>query len=175
MVDRALRQRRGPAHAAAAVLTVFVAAMSAAAAYFSVRTGQAHAAEAQRQEVLTAAKQEAVNLTSQNHTTIDRDLDHMIEGTTGDLRSDLDKQRARYRDTFVKNKLRAEGSAVDAGLVTMRDHSATVLVVIDQMVRSDAKGNDELAQPRHYRLELDMSRVDGRWLASGLRAAGLVS
>jgi Mce-associated membrane protein len=169
------RDRHGPAGAVAAGLGVLVVAMLAVTAYLTVRTSRADAAEELRQEVLAAARQEAVNLTSQDHTSIDRDLDRMVRGTTGDLRADLDRQRARYRDTFVKNALRAEGSATEAGVVTMRDHSATVLVVIDQVVRSDAKGGAGTPQTRHYRLELDMSRVDGRWLASGLRAAGLVS
>lgn len=157
----------------AGALAALAVAMVAASAYFLLATRREATVQARRQDVMTAARAEAVNLTSQNYSTIDRDLDRMIGGTTGDLKADLAKQRNRYRDTFVKNKLRAQGNATEAGLVTMRDRAATVLVVIDQVVRSDTKNAQ--VQPRHYRLELDMSHVDGKWLASGLRAAGLVS
>lgn len=173
-VDPARPRRRYPVRTVlAGLLAALAVAMVAASTYFVVDTRQADAAQARRQDALTAARQEAVNLTSQDFTTIDRDLDRMIGGTTGALRDDLDKQRGRYRDTFVQNKLTAQGTAVQAGLVTIRDRAATVLVVVDQVVRSG--GKDKQVQPRHYRLELDMSQVGGRWLASGLRAAGLVS
>ena len=173
-IPRPRRWHRGPAPATTAGMLAVVAVMLVAAStYFLLATRQDAVAETQRQDVMTAARQEAVNLTSQDYATIDRDLKRMINGTTGDLRDDLGRQRGAYRDTFVKNKLRARGNATEAGLVTMRDRAATVLVVIDQVVRSDSK--DKQVQPRHYRLELDMSRIDGRWLASGLRAVGLVS
>lgn len=157
----------------AAALGVLAVALASCSVYFAVATHRDATAQAGRQDVLDAARAEAVNLTSQDYSTIDRDLDRMIGGTTGDLRTDLGKQRDRYRTTFVQNKLRAQGSATEAGLVTMRDRAATVLVVIDQVVRTGTKNAQ--VQPRHYRLELDMSHVNGKWLASGLRAAGLVS
>ncbi|HEX5496830.1 MAG TPA: hypothetical protein VFX70_19885 [Mycobacteriales bacterium] len=157
----------------AGVLAVLAVALVAFSGYLVLATRQEAATQARRQDVLSAARTEAVNLTSQDYSTIDRDLNRMIGGTTGDLKKDLGKQRGQYRDTFVKGRLRARGSATEAALVTMRDRVATVLVVVDQVVRSDAKNSQ--VEPRHYRLELDMSHVDGRWLASGLRAAGLVS
>ena len=171
---RSPRVRRPPAPVTVAGMLAVVAVMLVAAStYFLLATRQDAVAETQRQDVMTAARQEAVNLTSQDYATIDRDLARMIGGTTGDLREDLRKQRTTYRDTFVRNKLRAQGNATEAGLVTMRDRAATVLVVIDQVVRTD--GKDKQLQSRRYRLELDMTHIEGQWLASGLRAAGLVS
>jgi len=173
-IPRPRRWHRGPAPATTAGMLAVVAVMLVAAStYFLLATRQDAVAETQRQDVMTAARQEAVNLTSQDYATIDRDLARMIGGTTGDLREDLRKQRTTYRDTFVRNKLRAQGNATEAGLVTMRDRAATVLVVIDQVVRTD--GKDKQLQSRRYRLELDMTHIEGQWLASGLRAAGLVS
>lgn len=142
-------------------------------AWLVIQVRAADADDVRQQDVLAAAKQQAVNITSQNYKTIDKDMDRMIDGATGDLKSDLDGQQDRNRATFTTNKLIAKSTASAAGLVTIHERSATVLVVIDQMVTSDAKNSG--AQPRHYRLELDMSLVDGRWLASDLRAAGLVS
>lgn len=158
-----------------AVLGVVVVGLAGASVYFGVAVHRADTEERVRHEVIAAAKQEAVNLTSQDYATIARDFDRMLAGATGDLRSDLDSQRSRYGDTFVKNKLRAEGAATDAGLVTMRGGQATVLVVVDQTVRSESKGKQQAFTTRRYRLELDMAQVNGRWLAANLRAAGLVS
>lgn len=176
MTDQATggRRRWRPTPVPVAVaLAVLAVALVAASTYFVIATRRTGADEDRRQDVLAAARQQAVNLTSQDYTSIDADLDRMVHGTTGALADDLGKQRSRYRDTFTKNKLKAQGSATDAALVTIRDRVATALVAVDQVVRSDVK--DKQPQTRHYRLELDMTQVDGRWLASGLRAAGLVS
>ena len=118
---RSPRVRRPPAPVTVAGMLAVVAVMLVTAStYFLFATRQHTAAQAQREDVMTAARQEAVNLTSQDYATIDRDLARMIGGTTGDLREDLRKQRTTYRDTFVRNKLRAQGNATEAGALPVR-------------------------------------------------------
>jgi Mce-associated membrane protein len=58
---------------------------------------------------------------------------------------------------------------LEAGVVSMDEDSATVVVVADSQVTN--KSTDE-PQPRHYRLQLDLVLEDGRWLTSDLQFVG---
>ena len=58
---------------------------------------------------------------------------------------------------------------LEAGLVSLDDDSARVLVVADSTV-TNAAGSDP--QRRHYRLQLDLARHGQRWLVSDLQFVG---
>ena len=56
-----------------------------------------------------------------------------------------------------------------AGVVSMDDDSARVIVVADSSVTNV---NAPDPQPRHYRLPLDLVRSGDRWLTSDLEFVG---
>jgi Mce-associated membrane protein len=155
---------------AVALLAVLVVALAVACAVLLARSRSAEAAEADRAELLAAAKQEAVNLTSQDHRTVATDLRRTADGATGPLRADLDQRRAQTEQVVRKNKVVARGSALDAGIVARQGDSATVIVAVDSTVTSTASATPT---SRRYRFQLDLSRVGGRWLVSNLTALGL--
>jgi Mce-associated membrane protein len=129
----------------------------------------ARAAASSHADVLAAARQEAVNLTSQDYHTVDADLSRMADGATGQLRMDLDQRVGQAKQVVVANKAVARGVAVEAGLVALNGDQATVLVAVDSTVSS---GSTATAN-RRYRFQLDLTRVGDRWLVSNLTALGL--
>ena len=161
----AVRRRPAP------LLGVLAVALAATSAVLWLGTRSAAADAADRAAVLTAARQEAVNLTSQDYRTVDADLGRMADGATGQLRADLEQRAAAAKQVGVKNKAVARGVAVDAGLVVFDGDSATVVVAVDSTV-SSAGAN---ATSRRYRFQLDLARVGDRWLVADLTAVGLTA
>jgi Mce-associated membrane protein len=152
-------------------LGLLVVALAASSAVLWAGGRSAGAAAATRADVLAAARQEAVNLTSQDYRTVDADLRRMADGATGQLRDDLDQRTGQAKQVVVRNKAVARGVAVEAGLVAVHGDSATAVVAVDSMVSSGNAG----AATRRYRFQLDLTRVGGRWLVSNLTAVGLTS
>ncbi len=153
------------------LLGLLVIALAAGSLVLWAGSRSAGAADATRADILAAARQEAVNLTSQDYRTVDADLRRMADGATGQLRDDLDRRSTEAKQVVVKNKAVARGVAVEAGLVVLRDDSATALVAVDSTVTSGGTASAS----RRYRLQLDLTRVGDRWLVSNLTAIGLTS
>jgi Mce-associated membrane protein len=146
---------------------VVLLAVTGGVLWFGARSASAESAT--RAEALAAARQEAVNLTSQDYRTVDADLRRMVDGATGQLRADLEQRSAETKQVVVKNKAMARGVAVDAGLVVLDGAAATVVVAVDSTVSSTGAP----AANRRYRFQLDLTRVGGRWLVANLTAVGL--
>ena len=153
------------------LLGLLVIALATASLLLWAGSRSANAAAATRADVLAAARQEAVNLTSQDYRTVDADLRRMADGATGQLRDDLDQRSTAAKQVVVKNRAVARGVAVEAGLVVLHDGSATALVAVDSTVTTGGTASAS----RRYRFQLDLARVGGRWLVSNLTAVGLAS
>jgi Mce-associated membrane protein len=152
-------------------LGLLVVALATASALLWADGRAAAATARDRADVLAAARQEAVNLTSQDYHTADADLGRMADGATGQLRDDLDQRAGPAKQVVVQNKAVARGVAVEAGLVVLNGDQATALVAVDSTVSSGSAA----AASRRYRFQLDLTRVGGRWLVSNLTAVGLTS
>jgi Mce-associated membrane protein len=154
-----------------AVLGLLVIALAVTSAVLWSAGRSATATAATRADVLAAARQEAVNLTSQDYRTVDADLRRMADGATGQLADDLTRRAGEAKQVVVKNKAVARGMAVEAGLVAVHGDAATALVAVDSTVTSGSAASAN----RRYRFQLDLTRVGGRWLVSNLTAVGLDS
>jgi Mce-associated membrane protein len=163
------RDRRRPV--GALLLAVLAVLLAAASAVLWVGTRSTAADAARRADALTAARQEAVNLTSQDYHTVDADLGRMADGATGQLRADLEQRVAETKQVVLKNRAVARGVPVDAGLITMNGDQAAAIVAVDSTV-SSAGG---APTTRRYRFQLDLSRVGNRWLVANLTAVGLTA
>ncbi|MDQ1626593.1 MAG: Mce-associated rane protein [Actinomycetota bacterium] len=158
-----------------AVAVVAVAAL-VGVALLVPRVGDAAQRDARRTEVLTAARQAAVNFTTLDYRHLDRDLGRVLAGATGDFRSQFRRGSKDLRSLVSANKAVSQGEVLEAGLVSADADSARVLVVADSTVTNTAS-----PQPRrrHYRIQLDMVRqpsaargAAGRWLVRDLTFVG---
>ncbi|MCP9952984.1 nuclear transport factor 2 family protein [Actinomadura madurae] len=68
-------------------------------------------------------------------------------------------------DQVTKAKAKATVSDVDAALVSMDGDSAEVMVSLTGTVTNDKVKN---GTPQGYRYQMELTRVDDRWLVSGL-------
>ncbi|TFV31566.1 hypothetical protein E4K10_05085 [Streptomyces sp. T1317-0309] len=87
----------------------------------------------------------------------------MLKGAPGEFKKEFAAQTAQLTKLVAQNKSVSEGQVLEAGIVRSDAHSARVLVVADSKVTNTAAPE---GQARTYRLQLDLTRVAGRWLTS---------
>jgi Mce-associated membrane protein len=116
-----------------------------------------------RQAVVAAARQQAVDLLTIDYRTATRDLQRIIDGSTGDQQRLYRDQLTAFPGVLRQTKSVSTGQVIAAGLVSYGHGKAEVAVAVNQSVRS-AAANGQVNTAR--RMVLDLVRVHGRWLVS---------
>ncbi|MFG3422628.1 hypothetical protein ACIBTZ_24400 [Micromonospora sp. NPDC049460] len=127
--------------------------------------------EKARQGAVAAAKQASVDFVSVSAASVDRDLQRISAGATGDFKEEFTRGQSQVRAAVVENKVESHGSALRAALVSGDRRRAVVLVAVDATVKN-VKAPE--GRPSHYRIQMDMVRDEdsGAWLVSRLQFAG---
>lgn len=125
-----------------------------------------------RQAALQAARQQAVNLTTISFSTADRDLGRIIAAATGTLKTQFEGQRAQFPAVLRRDKSVSVGTVLAAGVTSQTRTTVEALVAVDASVSTAAS---EKSGPvvKHYRMDMRLVRVGGRWLVSQVAFAGL--
>jgi Mce-associated membrane protein len=118
---------------------------------------------------LAAARQTAVNFVSVSASSVDRDLQRIVAGATGEFKDEFTRGQAQVRAAIVENKVESTGTVLRAGLVSGDRRSAVVLVAVDATVKN-VKSPE--GRPSHYRIQVDVTRDGGAWLVSRLQFVG---
>ncbi|GAA0725451.1 hypothetical protein Drose_22210 [Dactylosporangium roseum] len=153
------------------VLAVLMCAALAAGIVFGSRWYGDRTLDRAHQQALAAAKQTTVNFVSVSAASVDRDLQRISDGATGDFHDEFARGRAQVRAAIVENDVESRGTVLRAALVSGDRHSAVVLVAVDATVRN-AKAPEGRAS--HYRIQVDVTHDagSGRWLVSRLQFVG---
>ncbi|WP_130335776.1 hypothetical protein [Micromonospora kangleipakensis] len=161
----------GRRRALAGLLAVLLAAALAAAGVYGHRWYVDRATDQARRDAVAAARQASVNFVSVSAASVDRDLQRIVAGATGDFRDEFTRGQAQVRTAVVENKVQSQGSVLRAGLVSGDRRHAVVLVAVDATVRN-VKAPD--GRPSHYRIQVDLVRDkdSGDWLVSRLQFVG---
>lgn len=149
-----------------------VAGLAAAAVLLAVATGllavtlhdSSNAAQ-QREAVLIAARQEAVNLTNLNRQAGGREFDAVLAGSAGSLRQQLSGGRSAFLKALGSNNVTSAGTVLDAGIMSMTSSTATVLLNVKATVRNKQTYAPET---RLYHWQAALVYSGGRWLMSSL-------
>ena len=130
--------------------------------------------DAERQAALQAARQQAVNLTSIDHRTAERDIDRVLALATGELAEQFEREQEQLAEVLQRNRAASEGEVLGAGLVQLDDRAATALVAVDAFVTT-AENEGGAPTVQRYRMSIDLRRVGDRWLAERVLFAGAPS
>ena len=122
-----------------------------------------------RADILRAAKQSALNLTSIDNREFAEDVQRVLDGSTGAFRSDFEARAEDLESVLKDNQVISQGDVVEAGIVRHDERTATALVVVDSEVRNTAAPEGRV---NTYRMRLELERVGGRWLTSMLEFVG---
>jgi Mce-associated membrane protein len=152
-----------------AVLVVLLVLLAGGALLGAVKLRDAAKRDDARAAAVSAARQEALNLTSIDGKDIDADLKRVQDGATGGFAKDFAARAKDLKTVLAENAVLAEGHVIDAALVRGDLDTATVLVVVDSTVKN--KGVPSGRQ-NTYRMQLDLERHGSRWLTSALQFVG---
>jgi Mce-associated membrane protein len=142
---------------------VLIALVSSAAAGYLLLTREQ--AEDARQDALAAARQYAVDLTTYDFATVDADFQRFARHGTKAFRASYATTIAASKPGIVKAQARSLGTVEGAGLESYSDDRASVLVAVDQEVRSAAKPGVTVDRSR---IRLTLVRSGDGWLVAAV-------
>jgi Mce-associated membrane protein len=161
----AARTARGLTSVPALLLAgVAIVAATVAVLLLSHRLSQESAAAQRRDDILQAARQEGVNVTTLDHRSVDRDIGRVLSGATGNFKKEFSAGTKDLKSLVTTSQAVSVGEVLEAGIVTADSDSARVLVVVDSTVSNTST----TGQVRHYRIQMDLTRSGRRWLTSDL-------
>jgi Mce-associated membrane protein len=114
---------------------------------------------------LQAARAGIVDVASFDYVTLDDDIKQIRDVTTGDLQKESIDQLDQRRQQITDAKAVVNTTVVGAAVGKADRDSATVFAVIQSTQQTSASAQ---AQVQRYRVEIALTRVDGRWLLSGI-------
>ena len=120
----------------------------------------------QERAAMQAARIETVNLLTYARKSFDADWARAMAGATGQLKSDLQTDKATTQQNLTKNKFDVTATVTDVGLVGGDTRSGFQVLVVASGHRVDDSGTPSAAIPS--RIQLTMTKAAGKWLASDL-------
>jgi len=160
-----LAARRGPVPWQAGLAGLIVVALLV----FAVERALAWHDDRQRaddeESAAAAASAEVEGLIDVSASTSAEDINKLLDGATAGFRDQLEEQADRLRKALTKNRVTATGEVVSVGVVKLEDRRATVIVAAAGTVENEQAAD---AEPRNYRLRVDLQKSGDQWLVSGL-------
>lgn len=163
MTDTAARGVPRAVVVALAVVAVSTTAITAAGA---VKLSDHDTAQDLRNQVLGAARQIAVDFAVYDYRHIDADFTRVANESTGKFKSQFVTQSAGVRELIIKAKAVSKAEIAAEGLVEASSGRASVVIALDRTVTNTSAPN---GQRDSFGLEIDLLRVHGKWLASGVK------
>jgi Mce-associated membrane protein len=164
-------RRRFAMSGGTAALIVLLAVAVSAALFSGQRWYADHALERAHQQALAAAKQVTVDFVSVSAASVDRDLQRIVSGSTGDFHEEFTRGQAQVRTAVVENNVDSRGTVLRAALLSGSMRHAVVLVAMDATVKNVKAPEGRVS---HYRIQVEVDRAGdtGEWLVSKLQFVG---
>jgi Mce-associated membrane protein len=141
--------------------------LSAGAAVFALLVGvnvwagwrdvQARQDDAAAEQMVAAGREGLLALTTIDHTQIDRDVQRILDASTGAFRDDFAQRAETFTAAARKAQSTSVGTVREAGLESSDGDSARVLVALTVMTSN--RGVPE-QQPKSWRTRVTVTRVD---------------
>lgn len=150
----------------AAVLVVLLIAAAVFATFQTVHTNKLAASpNGEWQPYVDAAATAGQNLTTIDYRNVDRDIQRVLDMSTGTFHDEFQSRAATFKKTVLKSKSVSTGMVAGAGVQSLGDGSARVLVAVT--VRTSNAGAPE-QEPRSWRMRIDISQTADGYKASNV-------
>jgi Mce-associated membrane protein len=157
---------RGVPKSAIVALAVVAVCATAATAAGAVKLSDHNQTKALRSEALASARQIAVDFAVYDYRHIDADFNRVANESTGKFKSQFVTQSAGVRQLIIKAKAVSNAEIAAEGLVEAATNHASVVVALDRTVTNTSAPK---GQRDSFGLQIDLLRVNGKWLASGVK------
>ena len=150
-----------------ATLALPVVAAAALWIWQDAERDAAVAAAAEGRAALNAATLQTLNWASVDYRDVDAFVEKVTAGATGPFLQQFEESEPALRRIIGANESVQVPTIPrgGAGLLERRGDEARVLIVMDAQVTNTSTRRP---QPRQFRLQVTVSKVDGRWLTSEL-------
>lgn len=118
-----------------------------------------------RRDAVAVARRSVTALTTVSAKSLDDDISRMMKDATPGFRSQFEKQAKAFREGVQQGKVASEGSVTAAGISSITDRKAVVMVAADGTVSNAVSSGP---QQRSYRLRVTLKRSGDHWLVSGM-------
>ncbi len=120
--------------------------------------------------VTKAAGAETMAFMTVDYRTMDKLMAKVLAGSTGQFKQEYQHSSVQLKSAVSAEQSISTGKVLSVGISTLDKDSAVVFVAADSQVQN--KSTKGAKQPRYYRLQMDMSKVKGRWLVNKLQFVG---
>lgn len=141
---------------AAVIGLILVVALGALVGWLGLRVHRATAVDDRQSQIVQAARQGAINLTTIDWQRADADVQRILDSATGEFYDDFAKRSAPFIKVVKEAKSTSVGSIVDAGLESEAGDAAQVLVAV-AVKTANVGGADQ--QPREWRMRISVQKV----------------
>lgn len=141
--------------AAAAIAMLSAGALVALSVLMVIHHRGVQAEQRQAEEYAAAAKQSVVTLMSLDFTSVDDDVQRIIDNSTGDFRKQFEGQAKDFATVAKDSKVITEATATAAAVESMTENDAVVLVTATSKVTNTSGAEQE---PRTWRLTVNLTR-----------------
>jgi Mce-associated membrane protein len=117
----------------------------------------AHAAQRHRDLLVATARQAAVNLTSIDVTEVERDIERVLESSTGTFHDDFQQRSEPFVDAVKQAQSKSVGTVTAAAIESQSGDQTQVLVGVS--VQTTIPGTPE-QHPRNWRLRISVQMVN---------------
>ncbi|MBO0803613.1 MAG: hypothetical protein J2P25_11140 [Nocardiopsaceae bacterium] len=122
----------------------------------------------QRSAILSAARREALALTTLSSKNGTSDYKALLAGSAGGLKQQLSSGRKQFLKTLGTDGVSSVGTVLDAGIVSVKSGTAKVLVDVEATVHNKKTPKPE---QRSYHWQVSLVSSGGRWLVTNLEFA----
>jgi Mce-associated membrane protein len=133
-----------------------IVALGALIGWFGFRARQSHQARAEQSQLVQAATQGALNLTTIDWQRADSDVQRILDGATGEFYDDFAKRSQPFIDLVKQTKSTTVGTVTEAGLESQTGGTAQVLVAVT--VTTSNVGAPQ-PDPHEWRMRISVQRV----------------
>ena len=135
---------------------ILVVALSALVGWLVVRTHRATQVDDRQSQIVQAARQGALNLTTIDWQRADADVQRILDSATGEFYDDFAKRSAPFIKVVKEAKSTSSGSIIEAGLESESGDAAQVLVAV---AVKTANVGVPAQDPREWRMRIAVQKV----------------
>ncbi|MEO6606587.1 MAG: hypothetical protein ABIN55_13370 [Aeromicrobium sp.] len=141
------------------ILSAIIAALVAVVLVLVLRGGDDE--DATRRDALKAATTAAIDLTTYDHSQLDRDFAWVKDGATASFAKEYAVANEPLRTIITKLKADAVGTVVEGSATVQDSHHVKALLFVDQTITN---GTDSKSRTERNRVVMLMVERGGTWL-----------
>jgi Mce-associated membrane protein len=156
---------RPPTQRALAMAIAVLSLLAFVNVWLGYRDHQLRRSESVHREMVAAAREGAVSLTTIDHRQADQGVQRILDASTGAFRDDFEQRATGFAEAARKAQSQSVGTVADAGLESVDGDTGRVLVALTVMT---SNGGVPERAPRSWRMRVTVTPDAGTYKVSSV-------